>query len=131
MSEFDKKIVITAAILAAVTIAIGAFGAHGLKQLVSVEAVASFETGVRYQMYHVLALFGLGFAGAIPHNTKVWVFRIFLVAIVLFSGSIYLLALREALPFSVGFLGPVTPLGGLLFIVGWLRLAFGMGTLKS
>lgn len=130
MDKLSKNIVATSAILAAITIAIGAFGAHGLKELVSVESLATFETGVRYQMYHVLALLVIGFASAIPLNTKKWVFRFFCFGIFFFSGSIYLLALKEQLPVSVTFLGPVTPLGGLLFVLGWVRLSYGLLTIK-
>ena len=130
MEKLSKNIVVTAAILAAVTIAIGAFGAHGLKQLVSAESLATFETGVRYQMYHVLALLVIGFASVIPSTTKKWVFRFFCFGMLLFSGSIYLLALKEQLLFSVSFLGPVTPIGGLLLILGWVRLAYGLLTIK-
>ncbi len=130
MRNFDKKIVVTASLLAAVTIAIGAFGAHGLKELVDTQALSSFETGVRYQMYHVLALLVVGFATGIPSKTRKWVFWFFLLGILFFSGSIYLLALKSVLPFSVSFLGPVTPIGGMLFIVGWLRLVYGLLTIK-
>lgn len=130
MEKFDKKIVVTASVLAAITIGIGAFGAHGLKELVDAEALSSFETGVRYQMYHVLALLIVGFATVIPAATKKWVFRFFCFGILLFSGSIYLLALKSVLPFSVSFLGPVTPIGGLLFMMGWLRMAYGLLTIK-
>ena len=130
MDKLSKNIVVTAAILAAITIAIGAFGAHGLKQLVSAESLATFETGVRYQMYHVLGLLVIGFTSTIPLSTKKWVFRFFCLGIIFFSGSIYLLALKEQLPVSVSFLGPVTPIGGLLFILGWVRLAYGLLTIK-
>jgi len=130
MRDYNKNIVVTASILAAITIAIGAFGAHGLKQLVDAKSVATFETGVRYQMYHCLALLVVGFAKPISENTKKWVFRFFLFGIVFFSGSIYLLALKEVLPFTVSFLGPTTPIGGMLFIIGWLRLAFSLFSLK-
>lgn len=130
MDKLSKNIVATSAILAAITIAIGAFGAHGLKQLVSSDSLATFETGVRYQMYHVLALLVVGFASVIPVKTKKWVFRFFCFGTLFFSGSIYLLALKEQLPFSVSFLGPVTPIGGLLFILGWLRLSYGLLTFK-
>lgn len=130
MGNFDKKIVVTASLLAAVTIAIGAFGAHGLKELVDIQALSSFETGVRYQMYHVLALLAVGFATGIPSKTRKWVFWLFLLGILFFSGSIYLLALKSVIPFSVSFLGPVTPIGGMLFIVGWLRLVYGLLTIK-
>ncbi len=130
MDKLSKNIVVTASILAAVTIAIGAFGAHGLKQLVSAESLTTFETGVRYQMYHVLALLVIGFASVIPLRTKKWVFRFFCFGMLLFSGSIYMLALKEQLPFAVSFLGPVTPIGGLLFIMGWGLLARGLLTIN-
>ncbi|MAZ71567.1 MAG: hypothetical protein CMC70_00320 [Flavobacteriaceae bacterium] len=126
----SKNIVVTASILAAVTIAIGAFGAHGLKQLVAAESLTTFETGVRYQMYHVIALLVVGFASGIPLATKKWVFRFFCFGVLFFSGSLYLLALNEQLSFSVSFLGPVTPVGGLFFILGWVRLAYGLLTYK-
>jgi uncharacterized membrane protein YgdD (TMEM256/DUF423 family) len=130
MIQFDKKISVTASFLMALTIAIGAFGAHGLEKLVDAAAIASFETGVRYQMYHALALLVLGFATAVPASTRKWVFRFFIAGVILFSGSIYLLALKSTLPFSVSFLGPVTPIGGLMFIFGWLRLAYGLLTIN-
>ncbi|MEZ4874330.1 MAG: DUF423 domain-containing protein [Flavobacteriaceae bacterium] len=126
MAQFHKKIFILASLLAVITIAIGAFGAHGLKNLVDAPAVASFETGVRYQMYHVFALFMVGLMPAISPQSRKWVTIFFLLGILFFSGSIYLLALQSQLPFSVRFLGPVTPLGGLLFIMGWLRLGYGI-----
>ena len=122
MNKWDKKILLTAAILGAITIMIGAFGAHGLKKLVDANAVASFETGVRYQMYHVITLLVLGWAN-LPWTSKKWIFRFFLLGILLFSGSIYLLALKDYLPFSTTFLGPITPLGGLVLIAGWIFLA--------
>ena len=130
MEYFDKKIVVTSSILAALTIAIGAFGAHGLKELVDEQAIRSFETGVRYQMYHILALLIIGFAGKLTLKTKKWVVCFFLLGILFFSGSIYLLALKSVLSFSVGFLGPITPIGGLLFIIGWMRLAYGLLTIR-
>ena len=76
MKNYDKNIVVTASVLAALTIAIGAFGAHGLKKLVDADALLSFETGVRYQMYHVLALFVIGFATVIPKKIRKSVFTV-------------------------------------------------------
>jgi uncharacterized membrane protein YgdD (TMEM256/DUF423 family) len=131
VNKLDKGIVVTASILGALTIAIGAFGAHGLKQLVVADAISSFETGVRYQMFHLIVLLIIGFAVPISATTKKWVFRFFIFGIILFSGSIYILALKEILRFDVKFLGPVTPLGGLSFIMGWLRLGYGLLKLKS
>ncbi len=124
--NFNKKIVATAAILGALTIAIGAFGAHGLKELVNAKAIATFETGVRYQMYHVFALLILGFASSLSASTQKWVFRFFVIGIFFFSGSIYLLSLNEILPFNVKSIGFITPIGGLFLIIGWLRLAYGI-----
>lgn len=117
---------VTATLLTAVTIAIGAFGAHGLKNLVAASSLASFETGVRYQMYHALALFVIGLAPSISEILKRRVFLLFGLGIFLFSGSIYLLSLQEVLPFSVKGIAFLTPLGGLLFIIGWVWLAIGV-----
>ena len=130
MKNFDKNIVVTASFLAAITIGIGAFGAHGLKELVDAKALISFETGVRYQMYHALALLIIGFATSIPTVTRKWVFRFFLAGIIMFSGSIYLLSLNTLIVFDTTTLGFVTPIGGLLFIIGWIRLGYGLLTIK-
>ena len=126
MMKIDKNIVATASFLGALTIAIGAFGAHGLKELIDVKALATFETGVRYQMYHVFAILILGIATVIPSNVKKWVFRLFILGIIFFSGSIYLLSLNSLLPFNAKTIGFLTPIGGLFFILGWLRLGFGV-----
>ena len=126
MIKLDKIIVLTASLLGALTIAIGAFGAHGLKELVDIEALASFETGVRYQMYHVFALLIIGFTTVIPPKTKKWVFRFFVLGIILFSGSIYLLSLNTLLSFDSRSIGFITPIGGFLLIIGWLRLTYGL-----
>ena len=131
MANIDKKIVASSAILAAVAIGLGAFGAHGLKEILSVEALRSFETGVRYQMYHSLALLIIGLSISIPADTRKWVYRFFVFGIILFSGSIYMLALKEIVTFSMAFLGPITPIGGLLLIVGWFRLLFGILKVKK
>lgn len=124
--NFNKNIVAIAAILGAVTIAIGAFGAHGLKELVSAKALTTFETGVRYQMYHVFALLIIGFANGIPPVTQKWVFRFFILGIIFFSGSIYLLSLDSLITFNAKTIGFMTPIGGLFFIIGWLRLGYGV-----
>ena len=131
MDNLNKKIWVTATFLGATTIAIGAFGAHGLKKLVDAEALNTFETGVRYQMYHILALLILGFINAITETTKKWVFRFFIVGILLFSGSIYALSLNNVIPFNTQFLGPITPIGGILLIMGWIRWGIGICKLKS
>tara|TARA_R110000787_G_scaffold137132_2_gene249866 strand:- start:8430 stop:8819 length:390 start_codon:yes stop_codon:yes gene_type:complete len=122
----NKNIVVTAAILGALTIMIGAFGAHGLKELISENSLVSFETGVRYQMYHVIVMLILGVSTVILPKTQKWVFRFFLIGILLFSGSIYLLALNNFLPFDAKTIAFITPIGGFLLIIGWLRLAYGV-----
>lgn len=102
-------------------VALGAFGAHGLKNHVGPEMVAVFETGVRYQLIHALALFAVGVAT--DHWPSKWIATsgsLFVVGMILFSGSLYALALG-----GPRWLGPVTPLGGICFMVGWLALAIG------
>lgn len=131
MTVFDKNIVVTAAFLTAVTIAMGAFGAHGLKDMVDASALTTFETGIRYQMYHCLALLVLGLAPSVPEKIKKTVFWLFLLGIVFFSGSIYLLALNSVLPFNAAKIGFITPIGGLLFILGWFWFAYKMLALKK
>ena len=102
-------------------VAIGAFGAHGLRSRLSPEMLAVFETGVRYQMYHVFAL--LIVAAAIGHAGQARLLMIagwsFIAGILIFSGSLYALALTGTTA-----LGAITPIGGLAFLIGWACLAF-------
>lgn len=113
------------ALLGALAVAIGAFGAHGLKAMVSPENLEIFRTGVTYHFYHVLAM-GLALAlWSVPGIGRKWLRRAvwsWSVGILLFSGSLYLLSLREVLSVPAAVLGPITPLGGLFFIVGWVLL---------
>jgi len=97
-----------------------------IKELISGKALASFETGVRYQMYHVIVMLILGVSTVISPKTQKWVFRFFIVGILFFSGSIYLLTLNEFLPFDAKTIVFITPIGGFLLIIGWLRLAYGV-----
>lgn len=131
MTVFDKNIAVTASFLAAITIALGAFGAHGLKNIVDASALNTFETGVRYQMYHSIAILILGLTPLIPERIKKIVFWLFIGGMLFFSGSIYLLALNQILPFNSAKIGFITPIGGLLFIIGWFWLAFSMLSLKK
>lgn len=127
----NKKTTIYAAVLAALGIAFGAFGAHGLKNMVSLEAVAAFETGVKYQMYHALALLIIGLSKALPDKLKKQVTLFFLLGTLCFSGSIYLLSLNEVLSFNTAKIGFVTPMGGILFIIGWILLVYKIVNLKK
>ena len=117
-----KTFLLIGALAGAVGVALGAFGAHALRSRLTPEMLAVFETGVRYQMYHALALVAL--AAIEPRGTLSGGYLIvtagwsFAVGIVLFSGSLYILALTGATAFGI-----VTPFGGLAFLVGWAALA--------
>jgi uncharacterized membrane protein YgdD (TMEM256/DUF423 family) len=105
---------------ALVAVAAGAFGAHGLKARLSPEMLAVFETGARYQMYHALALVAAAWAAARwPGAAATWAGGLFVAGTVLFSGSLYALALT-----GVRWLGAVTPVGGVAFLAGWAALAW-------
>lgn len=116
------------AILAMAAVALGAFGAHGLKESLSPERLEIFHTGVRYQFYHAFALLFLGlWAKSSPNNRMISRAGIaFFIGIALFSGSLYVLSIRDLLSWSVSWLGPVTPLGGVSFMVGWVLVLLGV-----
>ena len=118
----EKKIIKTAAILGFIAIAFGAFGAHSLKKMVGVLELNTFETGVRYQMYHALFLLFVGTTNIISESAKKVIYLTTLSGILLFSGSLYLLALNNFLPFNFKPFGFVTPIGGLLFLTAWFWL---------
>ena len=124
-----RSIQIRGIIFAAIAVVLGAFGAHALKAQLPVDRLQIFETGVRYQFMHALALIvlSLSMANAIKQEhtefvTK-WMKRAataLTIGIILFSGSLYLLSTNSILPFSIGdWMGPITPIGGLFFISGW------------
>ncbi|MFB9051702.1 DUF423 domain-containing protein [Formosa undariae] len=127
----DKKIVITGGILGLLSVAIGAFAAHGLKPLISVESIQTFETGVRYQMYHALLLLFVGSTTLIPNAKKAVIFYLVLAGVILFSGSIYGLATNALTRFDFKSIGLVTPIGGMLLIVGWVIMILSFLKLKS
>ena len=112
---------VVGALAAGAGVALGAFGAHGLKSRVTPDLLVVFETGVRYQMYHALALLAVGWAATrwpTPWTTASgW---LFVAGIVIFSGSLYVMTLT-----GLRWLGAITPIGGLAFIAGWLTLAIG------
>lgn len=115
----NKKITITGICMILIAILLGAFGAHGLKEHISIDKIASFEVGVRYQMYHGLAFLILGLNADKLKFPLHSIFSWLLLGILLFSISIYFLAIQEMVNVSMKFLGPVTPLGGVLLIIGW------------
>ena len=115
---------ITAALMGALSVALGAFAAHGLKQVMPAEAVAVFETGVRYQFYHAFALLAAGILyEKYPGTLLKWAGYSFLAGIVLFSGSLYVLtALKATDTVGLSKIGIITPFGGLFFIAGWILM---------
>ena len=122
----NKTILITGTIFGILGISLGAFAAHGLEKLVSEDAISSFETGVRYQIYHAFLLLILGATNIIEEHKKKNVYLLVLAGIVLFSGSIYGLATNELSAFNFKTIALVTPLGGLLLILAWALLLFAI-----
>jgi len=115
-----RRIVATGAILALLAVGAGAFAAHGLKSVLNFYQLGIFETAARYQMYHAIALLAVGTIASRPGYSVRWLklaSLAFVLGVVLFSGSLYALALT-----GIGILGAVTPLGGFAFMIGWLAL---------
>lgn len=123
-----KLFLIIGTVLAGLSVALGAFGAHGLKKLVDAETVSIYQTGVQYQMYHALALLAIGIlAGKNESSLFNYAGFLFVAGIVFFSGSLYLLSSFRAMNKTVPvFIYPITPLGGILFILGWILLLFAL-----
>ncbi len=119
----ERLFLVIGSLFGVLAVALGAFAAHGLQARLSADLLQTFETGARYQMYHALALLAAGlviprYPGAGLVTTAGW---LFVAGIVIFSGSLYLLALT-----GQRWLGAITPIGGLAFIAGWLCLALGV-----
>src|SRR5688572_8315635 len=123
-----KTFLIIAAILGAISVTLGAFAAHGLKKIVPPETVTTFETGVRYQFYHTFAILFVGLLlERMPAQLLVWSGWFFLIGILLFSGSLYLLtALKATQTVGLSGVGIITPFGGLFFIAGWVLMLMGI-----
>lgn len=118
----------TAAVLGGLAVALGAFGAHGLKERLTPDMLFTFEIGVRYHMYHALALLALALApqglwSSTGATVAAWAW---LAGILIFSGSLYLLALTET-----RWLGAITPIGGVALLAGWIALAVAAGRLYT
>ncbi|MCF8322248.1 MAG: DUF423 domain-containing protein [Flavobacterium sp.] len=122
----DKKILSTGAILGIIAIILGAFGAHALKKMLSVNELNTFETGVRYQMYHALFLIFIGLINELSTKAKKSIYYLVLFGVLFFSGSIYLLATNSLSSFDFKAIGFVTPIGGLLLILAWGTLFFNL-----
>jgi uncharacterized membrane protein YgdD (TMEM256/DUF423 family) len=116
-----NKILAFVSLLGAIGIALGAFGAHRLKEILSPERMDSFETAVRYQLFHVLIVLVVGCSTYFSKKIKKTIVWVFIPGIILFSGSIYGIIL-EWIP--IKYMWFLTPLGGVFLIIGWLQLAF-------
>jgi uncharacterized membrane protein YgdD (TMEM256/DUF423 family) len=114
-----KRLLITGAALAGFGVAIGAFGAHGLREILEANGrVATFETGVRYHMYHAIALLIVGILNKLqPNKLSATAGLLFFLGILFFSGSLYTMSIT-----GINWLGAITPIGGVLFISGWTSL---------
>jgi uncharacterized membrane protein YgdD (TMEM256/DUF423 family) len=120
----SKKVISTAALLGMIAIILGAFGAHALKKVLSLEQLATFETGVRYQMYHALFLLFIGLSTSLSEKSQKIIYYLTLSGVLLFSGSIYLLATNSLTSFDFKKIGFITPIGGVLLISAWTVLLF-------
>jgi len=120
----SQYILFIASILGGLAVVFGAFGAHALKKILSEEQLKSFETGVKYQMYHALVLLIIGFNFKLETTSEKYMVNSFIVGILLFSFSIYGLVISSAKDKKFKLLGTITPLGGLLLVCGWGLLAY-------
>lgn len=116
----NRKLLILGSVIGVIGVVLGAFAAHGLGRLISEQQQATFETGVRYQMYHALVLLFIGSSAVISAKSKKLLFYLILIGLLFFSGSIYGLATDELTNFNFKSIGFITPIGGLLLIVSWI-----------
>ncbi len=122
----DKKILLAAAFLGLSAIILGAFGAHALKKVLSVEQLQSFEVGVRYQMYHALFLLFIAAFTFLSEKERLVIFWLTIIGVLFFSGSIYLLTTNGVTNLKTKFLGPITPIGGMFLISAWSYLFYSV-----
>ena len=126
-----KNIVLTIAAFYGMTaVILGAFGAHAFKKILHVDKLASFEVGVRYQMYHAIALLAVGFFLNFSTGIERSAAWCLIAGTFIFSVSIYFLSFADYWGANLKFLGPITPLGGLLMVVGWGMLVFHFAKMK-
>jgi uncharacterized membrane protein YgdD (TMEM256/DUF423 family) len=127
----NRTIFLTGTVLGLLAVLLGAFGAHGLEKLVDINAIQTFETGVKYQMYHALFLLILANVYKIPEQRKKWVFYCVFSGVILFSFSVYVLAINSITSFDFKSIAFLTPIGGTLLVLGWVLLGYhGFKSLK-
>lgn len=112
-------VLVVAGVYGMLSVILGAFGAHAFKKMLSPEKLASFDIGVRYQLYHAIVLLVIGLFFSFSSSLERWAAISMIVGVILFSFSIYFLSFSEYWNVNLKFLGPITPLGGLLLILGW------------
>lgn len=122
----ERKITGVAVVLGMAAIILGAFGAHALKKQLTVEELVTFETGVKYQLYHALFLLFLGMTTMVNEKSKKTIFQLVVLGVIFFSGSIYLLATKTITGIDFKPLGIITPIGGALLILGWAVLLWNI-----
>lgn len=127
----NRKFLIAGAFFGLLAVILGAFAAHGLKNLISTESINSFETGVRFQMYHAFLFLILGVNRINSQKASKWIFYLLMAGVILFSGSIYLLATNDLTSFDFTSIALLTPLGGTLLIVVWGILLLNFIKLKK
>lgn len=127
----ERKITSFGVILGMTAIILGAFGAHALKKVLTAEELVTFETGVKYQMYHALFLLFLGMTSLVNEKVKKSIFKLIVFGVVFFSGSIYILATKTVTGIDFRPLGIVTPIGGTLLIIGWVVLLWNLTLRKK
>lgn len=120
----NRTLFLTGIFFGILAVLLGAFGAHGLKNVVDADAIQTWETGVTYQMYHALLLLVLANVKGIPEVHKKWIFYAIVAGVILFSFSIFFLATNTLTSFDFKTIGFVTPIGGLCLILGWALLGF-------
>ncbi|WP_461532518.1 DUF423 domain-containing protein [Sinomicrobium sp.] len=126
-----KNILVTAAFFGLTAIVLGAFGAHGLKKLIDEAALLTFETGVKYQMYHALFLLFVGSTALISEKARTAIFWLTTIGVIFFSGSVYGLATNELSAFDFRSIALITPLGGTLLVAAWGVLFYNVLRLKN
>lgn len=122
----NKKLLIAGSVLGILGIILGAFAAHGLEKLVNADAIKTFETGVRYQLYHAFLLLILGGTSFLSLKSKKAILYLVLIGLIFFSGSIYGLATNALSSVDFKTIALITPFGGLLLIVAWIVMLIGI-----
>jgi uncharacterized membrane protein YgdD (TMEM256/DUF423 family) len=122
MNKSTKNFLIMACLLMATAVSLGAFGAHGLKKIITPDMLSVYQTGVQYQFYHALGLLGVAFIAHV-NSTKLvnMAGNLMFTGVMIFSGSLYLLVIL-----NIKWLGAITPIGGVLMVISWVLLAWAV-----